>query len=111
MAIRFLAVLLLAGALGGADVVPGGCCGGSHRNHEYNAAPGEACGGPARCLESTTCAVLDQSFAGSGFTSSYVCTKACGSDADCGGLSVAMRCTGSGRLGGSASQPVCLPAQ
>ena len=103
--VKLVFIVLLAVALGGADVMPG--CGSRH--HVRNVAPGDPCGEPSRCFESTTCAQLDQPLTRGGVTTAYVCTKACGSDADCGGLSVRMRCTGTGKLAGPASQPVCLP--
>lgn len=91
-----------------ADVAPS--CGKRSRPEPRLINAGDACGGPFVCASPTACVTLDATLQMPSYSSAYVCTKACTSDAECAGLGLPMRCTGSGRVrGGPTSERVCLP--
>ena len=93
-------------SLAGSDVMPS--CG---KREPQVAKPGDACGGPYVCTAPSTCATLDQSIHTSSYSTPYICTKACASNADCTDLGLPMICGATGTLHGSgqAGERVCIP--
>jgi hypothetical protein len=102
--VSLLAVAVLA--ISHLDVMPS--CG---KREPHYAEPGYSCGGPFICNAPATCATLDRSIVMPNYSSTYVCTKSCATDADCTGLGMEMTCTGQGYFGASSDkhERMCIP--
>jgi hypothetical protein len=92
---------IVLSALALADVGPR--CG--ERRHIV-AGPWQACGGPAECTGGTQCVTLDRAIDLGNARTSYVCSHACATDAECATMGTGFTCSGKGTIRGAFSSSV-----